>query len=47
MVVIYVRGSVHPQATTLNVKLIRYVRAVAEMSKTNFENTMNNNSNKK
>ena len=52
---ISVRASVHTQAVMLNVKLtfvgvwvkMPDVRVVAEMSKTNFQNTMCNNSNKK
>ena len=49
------RGSVHTQTATLNVKLtfvdvwvkMSDIRAVAKMSKTNFQNTMCNNSNTK
>ena len=49
------RGSVHTQTAVLNVKLtfvgvwvkMPDVRVVAEMSKTNFQNTMCNNSNTK
>ena len=52
---LFLRGSVHTQTATLNVKLtfvgvwvkMPDVRVVAEMSKTNFQNTMRNNSNKK
>ena len=50
-----IRGSVHTQTATLNVKLtfvgvrikVPDIRVMAEMSKTNLKNTMCNNSNKK
>ena len=52
---VFLRGSIHTQTATLNVKLtfvgvwvkMPDVRVVAEMSKTNFQNTMCNNSNTK